>query len=343
MPGAAAAPSQIAKAHPHWGWRSHQGYRLTRASSPQRGYKRSFRGQCLAAAAAVAFLLSAAAAPGQAQGPQAATIDSSLAVKLRPTGGLPKIRARASVLLLAGGNGVLNLNATGDTRDLQGNFLIRSARAFLFRGLNVAMLDAEPAFPAPSGLTNQRLTPEHAEHLGNVIAAVRKTWPGKRVWLVGTSNGTLSAFNAAARLTGPPVVNTEGTVALKGGIVGPLPREEAVPDGLVLTSSVTQPDPNGEMGTVLGQDPSLASITKPTLVMWHQNDSCFATPAAPAMSVFNGLTNVPAAKKTTAIITAGRPNIAVHACSAFGPHGYNGAEDQAVGAIAAFIFMHSQP
>jgi pimeloyl-ACP methyl ester carboxylesterase len=226
----------------------------------------------------------------------------------------------ASVVLLTGGNGVLNLNVAGDARDSQGNFLIRSARRFLNARLNVAMLDSEPAFAAPSGLTNQRLTQAHADHLAQVIAVVRNQWPGKPVWLVGTSNGTLSVFNAAARLTGG-----------------------ALPNGIALTSTVTQSDPNGEMGQVLGANPSLAGIQVPTLVMWHQNDSCFVTPAAAAVNVFNGLTNVPVAKKAQAIISGGRPNVAVTACGAFHHHGYNGVEQKAVMAIVEFIRSQTSP
>ena len=282
----------------------------------------------------VLTLMLGVASPVTAQPPQAATIDSQLNVKVRhnepPTTG----PAFASVILLVGGNGVFNLTSFGDTRDWQGNFLIRSARSFLNGRLNVAMLDAEN----PNGLTNQRLTPQHAEHLGNAIARVRTRWPGKPVWLVGTSNGTLSAFNATARLISP-IVPTEGIAAPKGG---PL-RSDTLPNGLVLTSTVTQPDPDGELGTVLGQNPSLASIRIPTLVMWHQDDACSVTPAASAMSVFNGLTGVPAAKKATKVITAGRPNIAVHACSAYGPHGYNEAEQEAINAIVNFISANSQP
>ena len=214
--------------------------------------------------------------------------------------------------------------------------MVRSARLFLDRRLNVAMLDAEPAFPAPAGLTNRRLTAEHAAHLGNVVAVVRRKWPGKPVWLIGTSNGTLSAVNAAARL------KAVGGVERSAVAGGTLPSRDAVPDGLILTSAVTQPDPDGEMGTVLGQDPSLASIAVPTLVMWHQNDNCSLSPATAAMGVFNGLTGVPAGKKASAVIAGGRPNIGVHACSAFGPHGYNEAETDAAIAIANFILAQSQ-
>jgi pimeloyl-ACP methyl ester carboxylesterase len=273
-------------------------------------------------AGAAAVLLAACAlptvpGPALAQGPQAATIDSNLTVKIRPYSPVIKAKPFATVVLLTGGHGVLNLNAAGDIRDSQGNFLIRSARRFLNARLNVAMLDAEPAFPAPNGLNNERLSQAHATHLSQVMAVLSKLWP-QPVWLVGTSNGTLSAFNAAARLPGSPFLK-----------------------GIALTSTVTQPDPNGEMGHVLGANPSLASITVPTLVMWHQNDTCFVSPASGAMAVFNGLTNVPAAKKATAIIAGGRPNIAVTACAAFHHHGYNGVEDAAVTAIATFINTHT--
>ena len=104
-------------------------------------------------------VLLGATSPAGAQGPQAITIDSNLTVKVRPYSPILKVLPFASVVLLTGGNGVLNLNAAGDIRDSQGNFLIRSARRFLNARLNVAMLDAEPAFAAPNGLTNQRLTP----------------------------------------------------------------------------------------------------------------------------------------------------------------------------------------
>ena len=266
------------------------------------------------ALALVLALTLGATAPALAQGPQAITIDSNLAVKVRPYSPVHKVLPFASVVLLTGGNGVLNLNGAGDIRDLQGNFLIRSARRFLNARLNVAMLDSEPAFAGPNGLTNQRLTQAHADHLAQVIAVVRNQWPGKPVWLIGTSNGTLSAFNAAARLTGG-----------------------ALPNGIALTSTVTKSDPAGEMGNVLGANPSLSSITVPTLVMGHEKDSCFVTPPSDLVNIYNGLTSLALAKKMSATIKGGRPNIAVTACGAFHHHGYNGVEQAAVTAIVDFI------
>ena len=62
--------------------------------------------------------------------------------------------------------------------------------------MNVAILNAR------SSLTNAaRLYDSHAMYVASAVAAARKRWTktGGRVWLVGTSNGTISAFNLAAR------------------------------------------------------------------------------------------------------------------------------------------------
>jgi hypothetical protein len=276
----------------------------------------------LAAGLLALLVAAAAAAPASAQGPKAVTIDSNLTVRERPYSPQIFVLARASVILLAGGDGVLDLIQTGsqagDIRELQGNFLIRSARRFLNARLNVAMLDAAPALPAPNGLNNQRLTQAHADHIGAVIGVVRNRWPGRPVWLVGTSNGTLSAVNAAARLTGA-----------------------SLPNGVVLTSAVTAPGTAPEeAGTVLAANPGLANITVPTLVAWHAQDQCALSLAASAEAVFNGLTSLPAARKGKFIATGGSPNVAMPRCSAFGRHGFNAAEQAMVGAIANFIFTH---
>src|SRR5215510_3088589 len=268
------------------------------------------------------LLLLTLVAPTFAQGPEAVTIDSNLTIRHRPFSPVLFVIARGSVILLAGGNGVLDLIQTGgqagDIRDLQGNFLIRSARRFLNARYNVAMLDAAPAFPGPDGLNNQRLTQAHADHIGAVIGVVRVRWPNKPVWLIGTSNGTLSAVNAAARLTG-----------------------SALPTGVVLTSSITASGtPPDETGTVLAANPGLANITVSTLVAWHAQDECPLSASAFAQAVFNGLTGLPAVKKGGFVATGGSPNIAVPRCSAFHRHGFNGAEASVLTAIVGFMASH---
>src|SRR5207244_550656 len=91
-----------------------------------------------------------------------------------------------------------------------------------------------------------------------VIAALREMAPVP-VWLVGTSMGTVSAANAAARL------------------------EDGGPDGLVLTSTVTRG--SREMIESVG-DVRLQDITVPTLLVHHRDDTWrrAATPTPPASS-----------------------------------------------------------
>ena len=279
--------------------------------------------------ALVALLAVFVAETAGAQVPEAITINSKGEIKLRPYTPAPTAKAFASVILLAGGNGVLDLNMAGDIRELQGNFLIRSARRFLNAGLNVAMLDAEPDAAGPTGLTNQRHTKSHGLHLHKMIGAVRTQWPKKAVWLVGTSNGAISAVSGAFGGKG-------------GSIPGLPPIFSELPDGIVLTSSVTAPDaPDGELHFVTEPDLGLSKITVPTLVVWHKEDICPFSHKTNAPKVLAELVSVPKAKKSEIVIEKGAPNVAMSLCSAFGFHGFNGAEDSVVGGIAKFIKLHS--
>jgi hypothetical protein len=168
------------------------------------------------------------------------------------------------------------------------------------------------------GLNSQRLTQAHADFIGQVVNTLRHRWSHTPIWLVATSNGTLSAVNAAARLT-----------------------SSFRPTGIVLTSSVTQGNPNGEMGDVLTASPGLANIDLPALVIWHANDICPFSAATAAKTVFDRLAPSIYSRASKAI-SGGRPNPAVSACSAFGFHGYNGVEPAVVSAIASFIRGNAQ-
>jgi hypothetical protein len=83
---------------------------------------------------------------------EAVTIDTNFNVYTPPVRlENPANNARASVVLMTGGNGLLSLDATGTIIDSTGNFLIRSANLFLQHGLNVMMADVALAYP--SGIT----------------------------------------------------------------------------------------------------------------------------------------------------------------------------------------------
>jgi hypothetical protein len=143
-----------------------------------------------------------------------------------------------------------------------GNFLIRSAYRFLNAGMNVAILNAR------SSLTNSdRLSVGHAMYVTSAIAAARKRWSkagtGGSVWLVGTSNGTISTFNVAARIA--------------ANASPPLPAFPDRPDGVVLTSPIVQ----GGTATVLTTTPpyNTAQLNIPVAVVSHTADPCTASDA----------------------------------------------------------------
>src|SRR5262245_15080980 len=144
----------------------------------------------------VAFAFCGAPPVAHAVDAEAVTIDTTLTVKTPPVRlDKPAHRARASVVLMAGGNGLLSLDATGTITDATGNFLIRSADLFLRHGLNVMMADAAPAHPTGLNFVT-RLSATHAGELQGFINAAINRW-GQPVWVVGTSNGSISAVTAA--------------------------------------------------------------------------------------------------------------------------------------------------
>src|SRR5262249_37830128 len=147
-------------------------------------------------AAGVAFALCSEAPAARAADAEAVTIDTTFTVKTPPVRlDLPAHRDRASVILMTGGDGLLTLDATGTITTSTGNFLIRSADLFLRHGLNAMMADALPAHPTGLNFAT-RLSAAHAAELQGFINAAVNRW-GKPVWVVGTSNGSISTVTAA--------------------------------------------------------------------------------------------------------------------------------------------------
>jgi pimeloyl-ACP methyl ester carboxylesterase len=214
----------------------------------------------------------------------------------------------ATVVLFAGGNGALGL---GSRRPgLGGNFLVRNRGRFAAEGFLVAVIDTPSDRPA--GLDGFRATRAHAEDVAKVIAALREMAPAP-VWLVGTSAGTVSAANAAARLT-------------TGG-----------PDGLVLTSTVTRqgrerPDSVGDV--------RLGDVRVPTLVVHHRQDACRATPYADAPGLLRELARAP--QRELLSFDGGDPPRSAP-CEAHSAHGYLGLDAEVVAAIAAWIKGAGRP
>lgn len=234
-------------------------------------------------------------------------------VRLQPRPGVELrlgVEARANVqavvLLFAGGHGKLSLDAGGQPQTLRGNFLIRARHHLAARGIAVVMVDAPSDRQGEAGLTGYRQSAAHAAEIGLAVSAMRQRF-GRPVWVVGTSNGSLSVGSAAAQLHGAQR-----------------------PDGAVFTSSVTQPTRRN--GSVF--DVSLASYSGASLVASHEGDGCRASPAADSPRLLAALSGSRPKKMLT--FNGGAPPRS-DPCEAFSQHGFLGIEAQVMNAIADFI------
>ena len=208
-----------------------------------------------------------------------------------------------SVILFAGGDGQLGLT-DGGMHWGRDNFLVRTRGLFADRGFLVAVVDA-PSDRGDRGLAQFRTSAAHAQDIAAVIAELRRL-AGKPVWLVGTSMGTLSAANAAARIP------------------------EAA-DGLVLTSSVTRRSKSNP-DTLMDVD--LAEIRLPTLFAHHKNDACKVTPYVDIPGAMRQLKRAP---KVELLSFNGGSIPRSGPCDPLSAHGFLGIELEVVDAIAGWI------
>jgi hypothetical protein len=253
---------------------------------------------------ALAFAGCSAPFAARAADAEAVTIDTTFKVFTPPVRlDKPARPARASVILMAGSGGLLSLDASGTVIN-GSNFLIRSADLFLRSGLNVMMPDTAPAHPAGIGV-GYRLSAAHAAELQGFINVAITRW-GKPVWVVGTSNGSISTLTA-------------------GGFQPAL----AGLKGVILTSPVTVV-PFADQATF-----SLyaSRITVPALVVWHRDDHCSFSPPAGSAILF---TAIPSAGKAQRTFEHGH-SVAADPCGPFSEHGYAGIEEEVVEKIAEFI------
>jgi hypothetical protein len=173
--------------------------------------------------------------------------------------------------------------------------LIRSANLFLEDGLNFMMADTEPA-NVGIDLTF-RLSSAQMQIQGFINAAIN-LW-GKPVWVVGTSNGSVSAVTAAA--------------SSLSGLAG-----------VVLTSARTDLSADPTNQTTFNM--YVSQITGPAFVVWHKDDHCTVSSPAGSQALF---TTIPSHNKGSAAFQGGY-SVATDPCGAFSEHGYAGIEDEVV-------------
>lgn len=173
---------------------------------------------------------------------------------------------------------------------------------FVEHGFNVAVIDKPND---KSDLYEFRTTEGHAQDIQAVINFLRKKYK-KSVWLIGTSRGTLSVANAAARLSG-----------------------ENGPDGIVLSASVVVSKKRESLNDV-----ALGDIKVPSLFVHNKDDGCHVCPYGDVDGVMAKLTNV----KDKALQThQGGQSEQSNQCKALTPHGFLGLEEKVVKGIVEWI------
>ena len=255
-------------------------------------------------AVGLALTLSSSPAQSQETGDRLVTVSTRPRVTETVVVVRPPVKPTATIVVLVGGLGKLELTPRGLSRDAAGPLVTRRAQ-LAGQGFVVAFVDA-PSDRLAEGLIGFRTSPEHAADVGGVIARLRHDDPAP-LWLVGSSMGTVSAASAAARLG------------------------RAGPDGLVLISSVTRTHPY--MRESLADVP-LESITVPTLLIHHRQDPCEITPYAEAQALAHRLGK---ARRVELVTIEGGPIPRSLPCGPNSPHAFFGLEDTLIDRLRSWI------
>jgi len=211
----------------------------------------------------------------------------------------------ATVILFAGYGGYLDITQDGIQQPSE-NFLVRTRNKFAARNFMTAVVDVPSDFKGVDGILGWRATETHAQDLQKIMSTLRQK-ADVPLWLVGTSRGTISAANAAARL------------------------QENGADGLVLTATVVTA--GGRNPGYIG-DVALDKIQIPTMIVHHDEDDCVVCEFYEAKRLPAELTNAP---KVEFVAFSGGKQAKSGSCGPLSEHGFFGLEDSVVDTISTWI------
>ena len=211
---------------------------------------------------------------------------------------------RAIAVMFPGNDGVVGLPASAADLTPGVSFLVRTRQIFCDRDVGVAILDT-PSDHARGLSDGFRMGSLHASDVRAVLRRLRARFPTTRMFLIGTSRGTLSAAHVA-RALGHDV------------------------DGVVLTSTVFS---GSRRATGLaGFD--FGAIAAPLLFVHHAADACSLCPYTAARDLGQRFPLI--------TVQGGRPAQS-GPCDALSPHGYFGVEAATVAAIKHWMLGHPYP
>ena len=216
----------------------------------------------------------------------------------------PSHPPHAAAVLFPGGGGNILLRQEEDRISFSSNnFLVRSRREFVRRGIAIAVLDAPS--DRQSGMNDDfRSDSRHRDDVRAVVADFDRRFPATAVFLIGTSRGTVSAAYLGRAL---------------GSAVA----------GVVLSASVFLP--SGKRALYGGHGLAgfdFSSIKPPLLLVHHRDDGCSVTPYHAAQRLAGSFPLVS--------VSGGKPAVSPP-CDALSEHGFLGREADTVEAIVNWM------
>jgi hypothetical protein len=210
-----------------------------------------------------------------------------------------------SIVLMAGGDGVLDLDAQGTIGSgLRENHLVRTRAAYVKAGYAVFVPDIASD---QRGTRGYRFTAAYASDVAAVIAEARKV--AAPVAIVGTSRGSLPVVAVFAKQSGMR------------------------PDAAVISSGTLMGSEGGGSASSLGD---LGRINVPVMLLRHRLDSCRVSAPADADRFKALLTGAP--KVDIVTLDGGGPKSgSAEPCGASHYHGFYGIDDQAVAATVQWL------
>lgn len=214
-----------------------------------------------------------------------------------------------SVVLLAGGHGNIDLSPDGTIGWGRDNQVVRTRALYAAAGFITLVADIAPDLKQGKDVVPRyRVSAQNAADIGAAVAYLRALKPP--VVLIGTSRGTISAANAAARLTG---ANR--------------------PDGLVVSSAFL--DRSVGLFSVPGVAGSPSRLNLPLLVIEHRHDTCRVT-GPEAVDPFLAWMAAGGVKVDVVWMDGGDPPRG-DPCETRAAHGFPGLDDQVVSATTSWI------
>lgn len=205
---------------------------------------------------------------------------------------------RGAIVMFPGGAGDIGIKKDGEMEHAD-NFVVRTRDLWREKGYAVVIVDAIDH----QSMRGVRSTQAYAAIVGKIIDFTREH-SNAPVWVMGTSQGSIAAMNAAA---------TSGHMLA----------------GVILTESVSVL--GGSHETVFDAHPERVEI--PALVVANADDKCKVAPPEKAPEIALAMSHA----RAKVLDVAGGSQRSREDCGSLTPHGYYGIENSVVDKIAQWM------